>query len=161
MIGNNTARRAVTHDNMTATLAQPKSPVAPACAPPLRPEMRGNLGKASRHLESGHERLAHTLQRKLLQIELRSLPQIGDSFRHALALFGRARLGVERNESALLGGNQDCGQKHGTNVSRAAPESTTLRNHSISSASNENKMSDGGRGRVSLGVNGVDCQAST
>jgi hypothetical protein len=26
---------------------------------------------------------------------------------------------------------------------------------------NENKMSDGGRDRASLGVNGVDCQATT
>jgi hypothetical protein len=29
------------------------------------------------------------------------------------------------------------------------------------SPSNENKMSDGGRNRASLGVNGVDCQATT
>jgi hypothetical protein len=68
------------------------------------PEMRGNLGM-NRHLESCQQRLTARLQRKFLQIKFRSFAQVGDGFRHGLALGGGTRFGVESGEATFFGWN--------------------------------------------------------
>ena len=77
-----------------------------------------------RHLESRQQGLAGLSQWKLFQIQFRGLAEIVNGVGHGLALCRGACLGVEGDKTALLGWNQNGGEKHGGNLGESCVEST-------------------------------------
>lgn len=61
---------------------------------------------------------------ELLQIQFGSLAQIADGLGHRLALSRGAGLGVEGDEAALLGWNQNGSEKHESSLWKTARESS-------------------------------------